>query len=86
MLLSLRSREEFELWKEKQRQVKKEEENFVNLKAAEMIKGRVEKRETGYVTTVISNNNWMAGRQEIDQIKRREIWIQQAAVFIKQVY
>lgn len=51
-----------------------------------MIKGRVEKKETGNVTTVISNNNWMAGRQEIDQIKRREVWIQQAAVFIKQVY
>ena len=35
--------------------------------------------------TVVNSNNWMSGRQEIHQIERREIWTQQAAIFIEQV-
>jgi hypothetical protein len=45
-----------------------------------------ETRKTTDHATVVENNNWMSGRQEIHQIERREIWIQQAAIFIKQVY
>ena len=62
--------------------MKKEEEN---VRASENIESKDEcKTTTGY-ETVMENNNWMAGKSEIHQIERREIWIHEAAIFIKQV-
>ena len=80
--LSFRSREEIEVWKEKQRQVKKEEEN---VRASENIESKDESKTTTGYEPVVENNNWMVGKQEIHQIERKEIWIYQAAVFIRQV-
>lgn len=68
--------------KEKQCQVQKEEEN---LKRDNMHKSKDEGGNDAVPVAVVDNNNWMSGRQEIHQIERREIWIQQAEVFIKQV-
>ena len=79
----IRSREEIELWKEKQRQVKKEEES---IRASENIKSKDGgKKASEQHVSAVNNNNWMSGRQEMHPIERREIWIQQAAIFIEQV-
>ena len=77
-----KSREEIELWKEKQRQVKKEEESIT---ASENMKSKDEyKKAAEEHASVVNSNNWMSGRQEIHQIERRDIWTQQAAIFIEQ--
>ena len=56
------------------------------MRASENMESKNESRKTPDHATEVKYNNWMSGRQEIHQIERREIWIQQAAIFIKQVY
>ncbi|XP_028390807.1 LOW QUALITY PROTEIN: cilia- and flagella-associated protein 46-like [Dendronephthya gigantea] len=77
-----KSKEEIELWKEKQRQVKTEEMNS-NLKT---LGSTDERRKISEQLTAQENNNWMTGRQKLLRIERREIWIQQAAILIRQGY
>lgn len=62
--------------------MKKEEEN---VRASENIESKDESKTTPGYEPVVENNNWMVGKQEIHQIERKEIWIYQAAIFIKQV-
>ena len=69
------------MWREKQRRVKKGEENVrVTMESGNENMGDTQQKNTAL------NNNWMSLKPELRTIETRNVWTEQAAIFINQVF
>lgn len=69
------------MWREKQRRVKKGEENVrVTMESGNENIGDTQQKNTAL------NNNWMSLKPELRRIETRHVWTEQAAIFINQVF
>ena len=80
-----RSREEIEVWKEKQGQVKAEKARLLANTDITSSPSSPKEQLSPCVTTTNESNNWMKYKTRITRIERRDMWIKIAEIFIKQV-
>ena len=87
-LFPIRSREEIEMWKEKQRQVKTEEEKTKNSKSVVF-----DTRTSSLVLRplapgagdIVQEESWNKHKWVISDVCYRELWTDQAEILIRQV-
>ena len=83
-----RSREEIEMWKEKQRQVKTEEEKTKNSKSVifdTTTANLVLRPQAPGGENVTEDESWNNHKQPISSVCYRELWTEQAEILIRQV-
>ena len=83
-----RSREEIEMWKEKQRQVKTEEEKTKNSKSVifdTTTANLVLRPQAPDGENVTEDESWNKHKQQISSVCYRELWTEQAEILIRQV-
>ena len=83
-----RSREEIEMWKEKQRQVKTEEEKTKNSKSVifdTTTANLVLRPQAPGGENVTEDESWNKHKQQISSVCYRELWTEQAEILIRQV-
>ena len=87
-LVFSRSREEIEMWKEKQRQVKAEEEKSKNNKSV-MSEARtsnlVIRPQAPGAADIVEEESWNKRKWVISDVCYRELWTEQAEILIRQV-
>ena len=88
VLVFSRSREEIEMWKEKQRQVKAEEEKSKNNKSV-MSEARtsnlVIRPQAPGAADIVEEESWNKHKWVISDVCYRELWTEQAEILIRQV-
>lgn len=86
--LPIRSREEIEMWKEKQRQVKTEEEKTKNSKSVVFdtrTSNLVFRPQAPGAGDIVQEESWNEHKWVISDVCYRELWTEQAEILIRQV-
>ena len=81
-----RSREEIEMWQEKQRQVKAEEERTKTSRSMVFdLKSNVQRPQAPGGREAVEDEPWNKHKRVLGGICNREIWTEQAEILIRQV-